>query len=79
MTIPNPIHGGKDPDGMNAKRTAWGAIIARTQRFHTCVDHEDAVCDAIANLLHHACAIGQDPADELARAVRNFNAETGDG
>lgn len=74
-----PIYGGKDPDGMNERREHWGWELASRLMYRTGTDREDAVCDAICNLLHHAVALGQDPAEELARAVSHFNAETGEG
>ena len=78
-SIPTPVHGGNDPDWMNYQRVGWGRALSSTTQALTGTAIEDAVCDGIAYLLHFAHAMGQDPAEELARAVRHFNAETGDG
>lgn len=75
--IPTPIHGGKDPDEMNSQRTGWGLDLVATIQRLTGADQEDAVCDAIAYLLHAAQHLQQNPAHELIRAIHHFNAETG--
>jgi hypothetical protein len=74
-----PIHGGEDPDGMNAQRIAWGIAIAGKCHELTGADPEDRVSDAIAYLLHAAPAFGETTHRALERAVFHFNAETGEG
>lgn len=75
-TITAPRNGGHDPDNMNAARAGWGLLLVAKIRSLTGTDQEDAVSDAIGDLLHAACAMGQDPAAQLERAVNHFNAET---
>lgn len=75
--IPTPIHGGKDPDNMNLQRTGWGMDLVDKIVAMTGTDIDDAVCDAICNLLHAAQHLQQNPAHELIRAIHHFNAETG--
>ena len=77
--ISTPVHGGKDPDELNAMRVEWGKTLCRTTKAMTATDSEDVICDSICNLLHACPAMGQDPAAELEQAVRHFNAETGEG
>lgn len=74
-----PVHGGKDPDDMNAQRIAWGQRLANECHAMTGTDHCDAVSDAIAYLLHAAPTWGESAEEVLRRAVGHFNAETGEG
>jgi hypothetical protein len=74
-----PIHGGKDPDDMNAKRMTWGQELAATVREMTGTEPEDAVSDAISYLLHAAPTWGETAEQALRRAIDHFNAETGEG
>ena len=73
--IPTPIHGGKDPDDMNVQRLGWGLDLIDKIMALTGTDHDDAVSDAIAYLLHAACYLKQDPARELICAIHHFNAD----
>ncbi len=76
-TIAAPINGKHDPEEMNGKRAGWGLALVTQVRLLTGTEQEDAVCDAIAYLLHAAAIMGDDPAEQLARAVQHYNQETG--
>lgn len=71
-----PVHGGGDPENMNAKRIAWGQSLAHHCHKLTGTDMEDAVSDAIAYLLHAAPTWGETAEDVIRRAVHHFNEET---
>lgn len=74
-----PVDGGKDPDDMNDARLEWGQSLAEHLRDLTGADPEDAVSDAICDLLHAAKFYGETAEKALKRAVAHFNAETGEG
>lgn len=74
--IQPPVHGGKDPDKLNSRRAAWGLLTQKYFQQMTGSEDENAISDLIADLLHTAHGMGQDPAEELRRAVFQFNAET---
>ncbi len=78
-TLPVPVHGGNDPEDMNAKRQVWGAALARRLMELTGSDPEDAVSDAICDLLHAAPTFGETAEQAVRRAIEHFNAETGEG
>lgn len=65
-----------DPEGMNDRRAVWGFEAIAEFRRRTGADHEDALCDFLADLMHYADRSGQDFAAELERARVHYAAET---
>lgn len=74
-----PPHGGFDPDEMSEKRIVWGGNAIASIMRDTGTDLEDALSDLLADLMHWSHANGQDFADELRRAVSQFEQETSEG
>ncbi len=74
-----PPHGGFDPDEMSEKRIGWGGNAIASIMRDTGTDIEDALSDLLADLMHWSHANGQDFADELRRAVSQFEQETSEG
>lgn len=74
-----PPHGGKDPDGMNDRRAAWGENAIGSIMADTGTDQEDALADLLGDLMHYAHQNGEDFAAALRRACYHFEAETGEG
>lgn len=65
-----------DPEGMNDDRAGWAGAALKAFRDVTHCDHEDAVSDLLANLMHHCDRSGLSFEEELERARRNYAEET---
>ena len=65
-----------DPDAMNDRRAAWADRAITAFRAETGADHDDALCDLLADLMHWADRHDYSFAAHLDRAQFHYRAET---
>jgi hypothetical protein len=66
-----------DPDGMNDDRSAWAGTALALFMQLTGTEHEDALGDLLADLMHWADRNQYDFDAALERARGHYEAETG--
>jgi hypothetical protein len=66
-----------DPDGRNEMRAFFAGQVLKRFRALTRVDHDDALCDLLVNLMHYCDRHGFGFQRELERATWHYEAETG--
>lgn len=67
-----------DPEGMNDKRSGWAGRALKAFRRATGADHEEALGDLLADLMHWADRHNFDFEAALFRAQAHYEAETTD-
>lgn len=67
-----------DPDGQNDDRAEWADTALNAFMRVTRTDHEDAVSDLLADLMHYCDRQGWNFEDELRRGSEHYHEETTD-